>query len=456
MRLIIRVIAIATPMTMLGCSGPTTETDATDTDGTAQGACQDNICTISGTITEDMTWTQDNAYILSGGVFFGDDVNAYTLTIEPGTTIYGESATDGFLVIQRGSKIIAEGTAAEPIVFTSSKNEGSRDRGDWGGLIINGRAPTNVCPDLDDCNVPGEAGSGNYGGSDAADDSGSLKYVRVEFAGTLVNDQSELNGIAFQGVGSSTDLDYVQVHMNADDGVEFFGGTASIKHLLVTGVGDDMLDWTDGWTGNAQYVVLQQYNDRGDRGIEADNNDPDFTAAPVSMPMIQNITIIGGQDADGAADTSNIGVLLRHGTGANISHAIIMGFGDACVDIDTAATFANAYDGGAYTGNLSIDDSMFWCPDVGSDQATMFPEDDDADATVTSEAFVFTHGMSNAIGNPGLTDPYNQTAPNFAPDGSVDLTASTTGFGGWFDSNDGMGGMGDTDWTTGWTTSEAN
>jgi hypothetical protein len=454
------LLTLATLMT--ACATAPTSND-NDDDKTGALSCEGTICTLSGTITEDLTLTADNEYVLSGGVFFGDGEGTYTLTIEPGTTIYGESATDGFLVIERNAMIMAEGTADAPIVFTSSKNIGSRERGDWGGLIINGNAPTNVCPDLTDCNVPGEAGSGTYGGDDVNDNSGVLTYVRVEFAGTLVNDQSELNGIAFQGVGAGTTLDHIQVHMNADDGVEFFGGTANISHLLVTGVGDDMLDWTDGWTGNAQYVVLQQYNDSGDQGIEADNNDPDFDAETRSFPTLQNLTIIGGQNNGAASDTSDIGILLRHGTAANISHAVVMGFGDACVDVDTGSTFAVAHDGTDWTGDLAIDNSVFWCPDVGADQAGMFPDesepeegDVDTDGIVTNEAFVFTNGMNNVIADPGLTDPYNQTTPKFSPDGSFDLSTSETGFGGWFEATDWIGGIGDTDWTAGWTTSDQN
>ena len=132
------------------------------------------------------------------------------------------------LVVRRNAQIMAEGTVEEPIIFTSSKEPGSRARGDWGGLIINGNAPINSCSDNTEefCEAFGEGGTGFYGGNDPSDDSGVLKYVRVEFAGTLVSPENELNGIAFQGVGSGTEIDYIQVHMNADDGIEFFGGAA--------------------------------------------------------------------------------------------------------------------------------------------------------------------------------------------------------------------------------------
>ncbi len=284
-------------MTLIGGLVGCGDKDEAGTGASAGGvACDGGVCVLSGVITEDLTLTADTDWLLRGGVFIGDDENPTTLTIEAGTTVYGETSTDGMLVIRRSSRIMAEGSADAPIVFTSSKEAGTRARGDWGGLIINGRAPVNSCGgdyEGDYCEAYGEGGTGWYGGADAGDSSGVLRYVRVEFAGTLISPENELNGIAFQGVGSGTEVDYVQVHMNADDGIEFFGGTAQVKHVLVTGVGDDMLDWTDGWQGKAQFVVLQQFADAGDNGIEADNNGDDNEASPRSNPTLSHITIIG-------------------------------------------------------------------------------------------------------------------------------------------------------------------
>ena len=154
-----------------GCAKDSTDsTDATDTGSAADSGdagtdtgdasvdCVDNVCVLSGTIIEDMTLTSDVAWLLRGGVFVGDDTNETVLTIEPGTVIYGETSTDGMLVVRRGSKLMAEGTAEAPIVFTSSKAPGSRARGDWGGLILNGRAPINACADTEGaiCEAYGE------------------------------------------------------------------------------------------------------------------------------------------------------------------------------------------------------------------------------------------------------------------------------------------------------------
>ena len=158
--------------------------------------CDGDLCVLSGTITDNLTLTADKQYLLRGGVFIGDDESETILTIEPGVTVYGESSTDGMLVVRRHSKLNAIGTPEAPIVMTSSKAVGSRARGDWGGLIINGLAPINSCGDDAEvaCEAYGEGGTGWYGGDNATDSSGHISYLRVEFAGTLVSPDNELNG----------------------------------------------------------------------------------------------------------------------------------------------------------------------------------------------------------------------------------------------------------------------
>lgn len=290
------------------------------------------VCTIaSGEVTEDLTlydFPDVIVQLATDGkyVFIGDDTNETILTLMPGVTLYGSGKTA--LIIQRGSKIMAEGTKEKPIVLTSSATIGMRKTGDWGGLVINGRATTNKGSD-----VGGEANSGTFGGTDDKDSSGVLKYVRVEFAGNKVDLENELNGIAFQGVGSGTMVDYVQVHYNADDGIEFFGGTVSVKHVVLTGIGDDSLDWTDGWTGTAQYVVAEQ-GAEGDNGIEGDNQRADSAAAPISSPVLGNLTLIGGA-------TSGEGVQLRAGTHGELWNSVVTGFADGCFTVETAPSIAN-------------------------------------------------------------------------------------------------------------------
>ena len=378
-----RRLAFLPVLALLACGDKDdTATDDTsgpiDDTGVEEVECDDSVCVISGVITEDLTLTSDYAWLLRGGVFIGDDENTTVLTIEPGTTIYGESSTDGMLVIRRNSEIQALGTAEAPIIMTSSKAPGSRARGDWGGLIINGNASINACAeDVDGCQAYGEGGTGWYGGDNDADSSGTLSYVRVEFAGTLVSPDNELNGIAFQGVGSGTTIDNIHVHMNADDGVEFFGGAAEATNVIVSAVGDDSLDWTDGWRGSATNVVLWQWEDAGDNGIEADNNGEDNDLEPRSNPTLSNLTIIGQPNSD----LSDIGILLREGTAATIDNAVVVDFNDACFDVDHSATYAQ---------DLKLTNVKLSCN-------TAFKDDEkDGDDGATVEA-VFTAGAGNEI-----------------------------------------------------------
>ena len=414
------------------------ETDVLESDSSTENKldCADGVCTLTGTITEDLTLTSDNVYLLRGGVFIGDDVEETVLTIEPGTRIYGESSTDGMLVIRRGSKINAEGTADAPIVFSSSKAVGSRARGDWGGLIINGRAPINSCSGGSEeiCEAFGEGGTGFYGGDDTEDSSGILKYVRVEFAGTLVSPENELNGIAFQGVGSETEVDFVQVHMNADDGIEFFGGNVVVKHALITGAGDDSMDWTDGWQGGAQYVIIHQHEDNGDNGIEADNNGESNDATPRSNPTLANFTIIGSPESE----RSDIGVLLREGTAADLINFAVLGFNDACLNVDNDATIAQLEE-----GSILMTNSVLNC-------AVNFAGDYDLETW-------FLGQEGNAIGEAELTAVFDVSTPDYTP---VTMGSATAGdasiLHSSFDSADFIGAVDAVDWTLSWTTHERN
>ena len=275
------------------------------------------ICVVQGRIASNTTWGTGSYWVLRGAVFIEAPAR---LTIDAGTEIFGEFATNGTLIIARGAQILANGTAAAPIVFSSDQPIGERGRADWGGLIINGNAPINV-PGSESV---GEGDTGVYGGTAAADDSGHLRYVRVEFAGTEFSPDNELNGIAFQGVGSGTEVDHVMVKYNKDDGLEFFGGTVGVKHVVLQGIADDSIDWTDGWTGKGQFIIVMQSGDDADQGIEADNNGDNNNLTPRSNPTLYNLTLIGDPDTTEGSE-SDIGMLLREGTSATIRNFIVLG-----------------------------------------------------------------------------------------------------------------------------------
>jgi hypothetical protein len=305
------------------------------------------VVQVTADITSSTTWTANNAYYLNKTAVFVRSGN--TLTIEPGTFVIGSEAQKAAFVVERDAKVIASGTALRPIVFTSEHETGDRSRGQWGGMIINGRAPINR-PGGEGV---GEGDTGVFGGNDPNDDSGVLKYVRVEYAGILFSDDNELNGIALQGVGRGTTIDHVQIHMNQDDGIEFFGGTVDAKYLLLTNIRDDSMDWVDGWQGRAQFVVAIQRGDDADNGIEADNKENANDLEPRSNPTIYNITLIGAPS--GGSAESDDAVLLREGTAAKIHNGIFGFFNETHVAIRNAATFTQAAN-----GNLVVDNNIFW------------------------------------------------------------------------------------------------
>jgi trimeric autotransporter adhesin len=383
-------------------------------------------------------------YSLSGGVFVGEDVGGdaapaagkaqVTLTITAGTQIIGDGPLS-FLLVNRGSKIVAEGTASSPVVFTSvnAATGTAGAPGQWGGLILNGRAPSNQ-----GTSVNGEANTGVYGGSDPADNSGTLKYVRLEWTGGKINDTNELNGIAFQAVGSGTTVDFVHVHGSDDDAFEWFGGTVNAKHLIATATGDDSFDWTDGYTGKIQYAIAQQWprvSSADPNGIEADNRDKTPLVTPVSSPTISNLTLVGNSTV-----TAGYGTRLRRGTQGKIHNAIIQGYGNACIFVDGAESQG-------FVGNqLALFNSRISC--------TNLYETKTAAATAPSQALVegaAGMNMTVPVATALLTDAVSTTAPNFAPAaGSAAATGGAAPAGDtFFTAETFIGAVGTTNWTTG-------
>ena len=417
-------------------------------------AVQAAVIVVQGDISTDTTWSEDNTYVLSGAVF----VRGATLTIEPGTLIVGESATNGTLVIDRGAKIMANGTAKKPIVFTSDQPVGERGRGDWGGLIINGFAPLNV-PGGE---AEGEGDTGTYGGNDPADNSGVLRYVRVEFAGTEFSPDNELNGIAFQGVGSGTIVEFVQVHFNKDDGIEFFGGTVNVMYAVCTAIGDDSFDATDGWTGYGQFWIGQQRGDDADQGIEFDNNAEDNTLKPWTQPMIYNVTLIGDPDSNEGGE-SDLGMLLREGTAGTFANFIVTGFKEWGIEITDDQTHRNARRGELIVSNTIFSGNGAGLGRNGRVSANWSDNADDTPSPATTTAGWMNQWASNTEVAPLLRKPFNLTKPNFRPkkkspavDGTVPV--ATPPDNGFFDTSvnfiGALGAKRSADWTLKWTSFE--
>ena len=449
---------------------PGTLFDSTEAEcptGTAQNGTLDGkkLCQIDGTnaVTSNLRLSDGDQliYELVNPVFIGVDQGpdpasplpgsaSATLTIDAGVTIVAEG-NDDYLVITRGSKILSNGTADRPVVFTA---KGAVDgtatldqdtKGIWGGVVINGRAPINACEDgtatggTVDCEKSGEGSSGFFGGATATDDSGQLFYTRVQYAGTRLTNTDELNGIAFQGVGSATEVDYAQVYNNLDDCYEFFGGTVNAQHLLSTGCGDDSLDWTDGFQGSIQYAIVYGGVSSATggisddpRGIEGDNLSSDNSATPISTPRVSNFTIISGGDA--AADT---GAVLRRGMRGTIANGIILGWPDAGLDVDSTATVDNVTNGDLQIQSIFLSGNGDDLESDGED-----PTFTAANNLVTGDP-ITTSGFTFRTGRPGVVPGANENAvPVFDVTGIGALEA-TTYVGAVEDAND--------KWFLGWS-----
>jgi len=320
---------------------------------------EQRVCSISGTFTNTVNLPRipGVVYSLSGRVNVGVDLGTDLarpggqrgqLIVNPGVRVFGSSGSD-FLVVNRGSEIVANGTAEAPIIFTGRddiQGNANQDRlGQFGGLVILGRGPINNClaagalPGTVQCESNTEGLTALHGGADAGDSSGTLNFVRVQFAGFEVVPNRELNGITLAGVGSGTTLTNIQVHRGADDGVEFFGGTANIRNLVITDADDDSIDWDTGWRGAIQFAIaLQRGGGASDRGIEGSSAGAN-AAAPAGRNTVGNVANFTFVLQPGTG--SNDAITLNSGTDANLLNGIVTGKA-ACVDIDGNETAAAA------------------------------------------------------------------------------------------------------------------
>jgi hypothetical protein len=257
-------------------------------------------------------------YKLTGKVI----INAgASLTIPAGTKIEGTAGTASYIVIAQGGKIFVNGTVSNPVVMTSGL--ASKKAGDWGGLVICGKAPINRVSG-GATTAQSEVAELTYGGTVANDNSGSVRYLRIEYAGAAFNSEKEFNGLSLFGVGSGTVVEYVEAYQGADDGFEFFGGTVNTSNLLAYGNEDDQFDWTEGWNGTNTNWYGKIAFGKGNRGIEADNFELGFANTPISNPSITNLTLVGpGSAADGTIYTENQGLKLRRGTKGVFSNVVL-------------------------------------------------------------------------------------------------------------------------------------
>jgi len=387
---------------------------------------------VTGNITSNTTWTANKQYVLDGFVYVKDGA---TLTIEPGTIIKGDKQKKGSLIVERGAKIMAVGTKGKPIVFTSNLPKGQRAAGDWGGIIILGKAPQNK---------PGEPviegeGTAKYGGDQPADNSGKLKYVRIEFAGVALATDNEINGLTMGGVGSGTEIDYVQVSYGGDDAFEWFGGTVNAKHLISFRGVDDDFDTDQGYSGNVQYGLIirdpKVADQAGDsNAFESDNDGTGTDATPQTSGKFANIT---ATIAAGTLDSKfNSAMRLRRNTRLSIYNSV----------------FAAPYKVGVLLQNKSVanyKNGTLVLQGIAIQGATkMF---DGVDETIFNAAANKNKVYADVAGLM-LDAKFNSITerPVLLPKaGSPLLTGGVTLPAG-FEPNTYIGAFGTTDWTAGW------
>jgi hypothetical protein len=342
--------AFWTPTSYRGAFPITDGTPATDwTSGWANFDAQNTVypatvTTVSTDVTASTTWS--GVILLQNKVYVKNNA---TLTISPGTIIRGDFATQGTLIITRGAKIIANGTSVNPIVFTSNKAPGSRLPGDWGGLILLGLAKNNQPGGI--ANIEGipPITDTQFGGNFDNDNSGSLQYVRVEYAGIPLEPNKEINGITFGSVGSGTVVDYVQVSHSGDDSFEWFGGTVNCKHLIAYGGLDDDFDCDFGYRGKVQFAFSIRDKNLSDapgdsNSFECDNDAAGSTAQPKTRPIFSNVTLVGpkgnGSIALPVGEKFEKAFRLRRNSAVSVLNSLVTGW-EKGLSIEGAPVVAN-------------------------------------------------------------------------------------------------------------------
>jgi hypothetical protein len=415
--------------------------------------------TLSGDITSDLTLYSNARYFLSGFVYVKNNA---TLTIEPGTIIKGVSGTKGSLIIERGSKVMAVGTASQPIVFTSDKPVGQRAAGDWGGVVICGRATTNKHDSGTGVGVA-EGGIGSqYGGTDDADNSGVLQYVRIEFPGIPLTStaNSEINGLTLYAVGSGTAIDHIQVSFSGDDSYEWFGGVVNCKYLVAHRGLDDEFDTDNGYKGKVQFIVgIRDANisdQSGSNGFESDNDADGSILTPVTRPVFSNVTLFGPLASSATLPANHLfkrAMHLRRSSQLSVYNSIFVGWPRGLMIDGTTGNSPTM----AKINSLQIEKCILAGMLTNFEAASGTPVDPFSAGEIqayfedASRGNDDTKAVADIIGSgllsmtsPGLTPPANSFYLTGAAFTNTNLNSS------FFTQVGYIGAFGTTDWTSGW------
>ncbi len=449
MKKTLALIALSASM-IAGCVK--VEIDDSVTGGTSgTGSKQDQIISskvLTGNISNEVVELPKGKYILKGYVYL---TNRSTIRFAAGSVIVSDTIQKGALIVERNCRLFAEGTATDPIIFTSGKPAGQRKPGDWGGIVLLGNAPTNrsTTPII-------EGGiNSEYGGNVVADNSGSLKYVRIEFAGIAADPNSEINGLTCGGVGSGTTLENIQVSYGNDDAYEFFGGTVNPKNLIAFATADDDFDFDFGFTGRLQFGISLRdplFVDGGDagNGIECDNDGTGTVASPRTRPQMSNFTFCGPNGATGTLANHNFNTRWRRSTHFVLRNSILMGYAKGGFQFESDST-AQSYVDGRSTFRHNLVHAVVEPYKVGT--LTLVPTVTAATVKAKAEG-VDSCKTYTAATDIMLENPFNLAAPNFAPKaGSPAVAANAASFFGLsgFTVTTYAGAVGTTNWLSGWT-----
>ena len=390
-----------------------------DGDGTAQDHLAVTV-TDFGEGTGTTTWTKDKIYLINGFVFVNE---GQTLTIEAGTIIKGKSGQGenaSALIVARGATIIAEGTAAEPIIFTSEIDDLARDimgnlscpsgnlapttRGLWGGLAILGNASLNSIPGETAIEgLPTTDTRGLYGGDNDNHNAGILKYVSIRHGGTDISSNNEINGLTLAGVGAETTIEFIEVFANKDDGIEWFGGTVNTKNIVVAYCGDDAFDYDEGWRGMNQYWFVFQ-DAAADNGGEHDGGTDPETAMPYATPVIYNATFSGSGE--------NRALRFRDNAGGEYHNSIFVNYAEG-IEIENLDSEQDSYKQ-FLDGNLAFTNNVLW--NVPVEDIFIIKNGTEAEQADADSYFA----------NNGNTTATNPALVNMVPTGAIGTGATPT------------------------------
>ena len=417
------------------------------------------VKTITGNLNGNVNWSNDTIYKLTGKVY----VKAGgTLNIAPGTIIKGDVSTAGScLIITRGGKINAVGTPTQPIVFTSSATPGNKSTGDWGGLVIAGNAKVNVTGGIGTfeggnlANPDGTTSDGQYGGLNDLDNSGELKYVRIEYAGFPFAPNNELNGLTMGGVGSGTKISYIQVSYGLDDAFEWFGGTVNCDHLVSFRGNDDDFDTDFGFSGKVQFGVALRDTAVADavsgaNGFESDNDAAGSGNGPKTRAIFSNFTMVGPRHTGSVSDTNynknfKRGAHIRRNSEQSIFNSIFMGWPTGN-HIDGDSCHKNADSSLLVMQNNVIAGCKLNLDSVGGVTWNISPW---FNATANENT------IYSANSDVMLTSPFDYFNPNFRPTSTSPMLSGAAftnpKLANGFTSVNYRGAFGTDDWTADWT-----